>query len=40
MDTSKSQTIVRDLCILGGGAAGTFAAIRLRDAGKTVAVVE
>ncbi|KAK4166914.1 hypothetical protein QBC43DRAFT_312626 [Cladorrhinum sp. PSN259] len=34
------DTIKRDVCIIGGGAAGTYAAIRLRDAGKTVAVVE
>ncbi|KAK3942850.1 FAD/NAD(P)-binding domain-protein [Diplogelasinospora grovesii] len=34
------DTIVRDVCIIGGGATGTFSAIRLRDSGKTVAVVE
>jgi hypothetical protein len=30
----------RDVCILGGGSAGTYAAMRLRDAGRTVAIVE
>lgn len=30
----------RDVCIIGGGSAGTYAAIRLRDQGRTVAVVE
>jgi hypothetical protein len=34
------KTIVRDVCVVGGGATGTFAAIRLRDAGKSVVVVE
>jgi hypothetical protein len=32
--------IVRDVCIIGGGSAGTYTAIRLRDLGKSVAVVE
>lgn len=34
------NTITRDVAIIGGGAAGTFAAIRLRDAGKSVVLVE
>ncbi|KAK2590501.1 hypothetical protein QQS21_011817 [Conoideocrella luteorostrata] len=34
------NTISRDVIILGGGSSGTYAAIRLRDQGKTVAVVE
>ena len=38
-DTSTS-IIRRDVCIIGGGSSGTYSAIRLRDAGKTVAVVE
>lgn len=29
-----------DVCVIGGGSAGTYAAIRLRDLKKTVAVVE
>ncbi|OGM49766.1 FAD dependent oxidoreductase [Aspergillus bombycis] len=34
------DTISRDVIILGGGSSGTYAAIRLKDQGKTVAVVE
>ncbi|PYH49499.1 monoamine oxidase [Aspergillus saccharolyticus JOP 1030-1] len=34
------ETISRDVIILGGGSTGTYAAIRLKDQGKTVAVVE
>lgn len=34
------NTISRDVIILGGGSSGTYAAIRLRDQGKTVTVVE
>jgi heterodisulfide reductase subunit A-like polyferredoxin len=30
----------RDVCILGGGASGTFAAIRLKAMGKSVVVIE
>ncbi|KAL4964357.1 amine oxidase, flavin-containing superfamily [Aspergillus stella-maris] len=32
--------ITRDVAIIGGGSAGTYAAIRLRDLGKSVVVVE
>ncbi|KAF7585381.1 hypothetical protein BBP40_011044 [Aspergillus hancockii] len=35
-----SDIITRDVIILGGGSSGTYAAIRLKDQGKTVAVVE
>jgi hypothetical protein len=34
------KTIYRDVCIIGGGVTGTFAAIRLRDKGKSVALIE
>lgn len=34
------EVIHRDVCIIGGGATGTYAAIRLRDSGETVVVVE
>ncbi|KAL4762823.1 uncharacterized protein BDW70DRAFT_166617 [Aspergillus foveolatus] len=34
------DTIDRDVVILGGGAAGTFAAVQLREQGHTVALVE
>jgi hypothetical protein len=30
----------RDVCVLGGGSAGTYTAVRLRDLGASVAVVE
>ncbi|KAK1146804.1 hypothetical protein N8T08_002565 [Aspergillus melleus] len=34
------DTIIRDVCIIGGGSTGTYAAIRLKDQGKSVVVVE
>lgn len=34
------EFITRDVCIIGGGSTGTYAAIRLKDSGKSVAVVE
>lgn len=34
------QVITRDVSIIGGGSSGTYAAIQLRDAGKSVAVIE
>jgi len=37
---TEKRIIKRDVCIIGGGATGTFAAIRLRDEGKSAAVVE
>lgn len=39
-DFAVENTILRDVCILGGGATGTYAAIRLKDNDKSVAVVE
>ncbi|BCB78781.1 hypothetical protein GCM10022251_78240 [Phytohabitans flavus] len=35
-----SGVIRRDVCVIGGGASGTYAAVRLRDLGHSVAVVE
>lgn len=35
-----SSIIRRDVCIIGGGSSGTYAAIGLRDKGKSVAVIE
>ncbi|HEY2514771.1 MAG TPA: FAD-dependent oxidoreductase [Polyangiaceae bacterium] len=32
--------IVRDVCVIGGGSAGTYAAIQLRNLGKSVALLE
>lgn len=36
----RSARVRRDVCVLGGGSAGTHAALRLRDSGSSVAVVE
>ncbi|KAI1477824.1 FAD/NAD(P)-binding domain-containing protein [Daldinia eschscholtzii] len=35
-----AEVITRDIAIIGGGAAGTYAAINLKDRGKSVVVVE
>ena len=32
--------IFRDVCVVGGGSSGTYAAVRLTDMGKTVIVIE
>ncbi|KAL8659922.1 MAG: hypothetical protein Q9202_006903 [Teloschistes flavicans] len=37
---SAKSTINVDVCVIGGGAAGTYAAIKSKDLGKTVVVVE
>jgi hypothetical protein len=37
---SGGGVIRRDVCVIGGGATGTYAAVRLRDLGHSVAVVE
>ncbi|KAE8417923.1 hypothetical protein BDV36DRAFT_283382 [Aspergillus pseudocaelatus] len=39
-DFSPEDIITRDVCILGGGATGTYAAIRLKDMNKSTVVVE
>lgn len=39
-DFNDSQITTRDVCVIGGGSAGTYAAIRLRQNGSSVAVVE
>jgi hypothetical protein len=39
-DFPNDSKISRDVCIIGGGSAGTYAAIRLKQLGRTVAVVE
>ncbi|KAB5513268.1 FAD dependent oxidoreductase [Coniochaeta sp. 2T2.1] len=39
-DFSPADIIVRDVVVLGGGATGSYAAVRLKDSGKTVVVVE
>ncbi len=40
IDFPPGDVIIRDVCILGGGSSGTYSAIRLRDFGKSVVVVE
>lgn len=35
-----ADIIKKDVAIIGGGASGTYAAVRLRDSGKTFALVE
>ncbi|KAK3209479.1 hypothetical protein GRF29_69g1981527 [Pseudopithomyces chartarum] len=37
---SAANTITRDVAVIGGGSAGTFAAIQIKDKGKSVVVVE
>ena len=37
---SAPTRIVRDVCVLGGGSAGTYAAVQLRNMGKSVVVLE
>lgn len=37
---ASAPVIVRDVCVIGGGGAGAYAAVKLRDAGKSVVVVE
>ncbi|KAL8781984.1 MAG: hypothetical protein Q9213_005749 [Squamulea squamosa] len=39
-DITPQNTINVDVCVIGGGAAGTYAAIKSKDLNKTVAVVE
>lgn len=35
-----SQTVTRDVAVIGGGASGAHAAVWLRDAGQSVVLVE
>lgn len=37
---ASAPIIERDVCVIGGGGAGAYAAVKLRDAGKSVVVVE
>jgi hypothetical protein len=39
-DFKPEDIITRDVCILGGGATGTYAAVQLREQGHSVALVE
>lgn len=36
----QPDTIIRDVAIIGGGSSGTFSAVRLRDQGKSVILIE
>lgn len=37
---NSTDIIERDVAIIGGGSAGTYAAVRLKDLGKSVIVIE
>jgi NAD(P)-binding Rossmann-like domain len=37
---ASAPVIVRDVCVIGGGGAGAYAAVRLREEGKSVVVIE
>ncbi|HWZ87322.1 MAG TPA: FAD-dependent oxidoreductase [Polyangiaceae bacterium] len=39
-DDGHRQVIERDVCVIGGGSSGTFSAVHVKDAGKSVVVVE
>ena len=39
-DFKPEDIITRDVCVLGGGATGTYAAVQLREQGHSVALVE
>jgi NAD(P)-binding Rossmann-like domain len=38
--SADSEVIERDVCVIGGGSAGTYTAVRLSDLGQSVVVVE
>ncbi len=38
--TVERTVLERDVCVIGGGASGTYSAVRLRDAGRSVVVVD
>jgi len=43
IDESKFQPgdiLVRDVAVIGGGASGAYAAVRIKDSGKTVVVID
>src|SRR3954466_9425119 len=37
---AKTKTIERDVCVIGGGASGPYTAVALKDAGRSVVVLE
>lgn len=36
----RGRVVERDVCVIGGGSSGTYTAVRLRDLGRSVVVVE
>src|SRR6188768_3848762 len=38
--SAKTRTIERDVCVIGGGSSGTFTAVSVKDAGRSVVVLE
>ncbi|HET7543418.1 MAG TPA: FAD-dependent oxidoreductase [Polyangiaceae bacterium] len=38
--SAKTKTIERDVCVIGGGSSGTYTAIGVKDAGRSVVVLE
>lgn len=40
VNSDNANVITRDVCIIGGGSSGTYSAIQLQKAGKSVVVVE
>lgn len=40
IDWDEKDIITRDICIIGGGSSGTYAAVRLRDMNQSVVIVE
>ena len=38
--SAKTTVIERDVCVIGGGSGGTYSAVALKDAGKSVVVLE
>ena len=37
---ASADIIERDIAVIGGGSAGTYSAVRLKDMGKSVVVIE
>ncbi|KAI9929379.1 hypothetical protein MW887_000848 [Aspergillus wentii] len=40
LSLAKTTALTRDVCIIGGGASGSYAAVRLQDLGYSVALIE
>lgn len=38
--SAKTKVIERDVCVIGGGASGTYTAVAVKDAGRSVVVLE